>query len=473
MKKLYTLVALTACATLFAEIKEKKSSKSFYCMEPFFSLGSKIAGWRSFLYSQEYPTALRITGGMTRSYKSDTMSRYFLMNNKESLKIRGSAHADYAANTTDIRAEWLGLPNNFEGTLSIKPNYESWGIMVSAKTSLQHLADWKFLKYCSFFIDLPIVHTRTKLNFEQTDVSNAAGQTIAIRDILTAFNNSTWNYQKISTLPLKTLDLAEIRVGIATSYLCSSRALVALSSAFSAPTTSQYKNEYMFEPQTGYNGHPAMISTIHMNLPLTLEETPTQLGLFVDAEHAFLLRTKQYRTFDLKNKEWSRFLLFREKDQATNTTLSGVNVLTRNVRISPYSMFDVLCGLKMSTSCISGEIGFGAWGHHNSRIKFTDEWPEIYGIAGSTTNTSSSASTITTRAANDNTFTIIKESDIDLESAISPAKVIYKAHATVTAQYLTDTWALFGTVGLQMNVPRNSTNGFKTWSLWLSSGTAF
>jgi hypothetical protein len=336
MKKLSLLVTLLGCATLSAEIKEKKSSQTFYSMQPLFNVGNKMAGaGRLSLFSLDHSANVYAAGVVTQSYNSASMSKFFLFNNQSSLVIRGSAHGDYSANTTDVRADWLGLPTNFEGTLNLAPSFESWGIALRFKKSLATMIDISFLKRCALFLEIPVVHTKTNLAFTQSSVSNAGATTSAVYDILTAFNNTTWNYQKISKTAQETTRLAELRLGLSNTFLASDRALVGLSSALSIPTTKQYANTYMFEPQGGHNGHPGMVSTVHIAVPLTLENSSTHFSFFVDAEHTFLFRTKQHRTFDLKDKPWSRFLLLREKDQTTNTTIPGVNILTRNVRISP------------------------------------------------------------------------------------------------------------------------------------------
>lgn len=473
MKKIYLICTATIFLSALAEIKEKKTDRTFYNLQPFFTLGSRLSGWKSLLFSLEPRTGFRVTGGVTRSYKSEHMAEYFLFNHNRSLIVRGSALGNAQDVTTNVRADWLGLPNNFEGTLNLHPSYRSWGVMITGKQSLQDLCDCKFLKRSSLFIEIPIVQNETNLTFTQSNVSNTAANTNDVYDILTAFNNRDWKYQKISTVSLKKLALAEIRLGLSNTFLSSDRALVAMTSALSIPTTQKCDNKYMFEPQPGYNGHPGMISTVHMAFPLSGDDCNTHFSLFLDGEHIFVVRTKQYKTFDLLNNPWSRFLPMRLKDQVANTTIPGVNVLTREIRFSPYSQIDVIVGAKIASEYITCEVGFGAWAHYKGRIKFTDEWQEIYGIAGTTANTTASASTIRTQAVNDNTFIPIKEADLDIESALSPSQVLYKAHASLDIHNIGKNATIFATLGWQMQIPSNKTNGFKTWSLWITTGADF
>ena len=473
MKKIYIIVVTTLCSTVSAEITEKKTARSFYSMQPLFNLGTRIGGWKSILFSKSPTTGLRLTGATTQSYKSQKMAQYFLFDHQESLTVRGSAHDDYASNTTNIQAEWLGLSHTFEGTLSLKPSYKSRGFMITAKQSLQNFFDWSFLQRCSLFFELPVVHNETNLAFTQTNISGAGAETDSVHDILTAFNNSEWKHQRISTKPLKEWALSEIRLGMSNTFLSSDRALVAMISAFSIPVAKKNKNKYMFEPQAGCNGHPGIISSVHMALPLSDENAETHFSLFLDAEHLFLMRTHRYKTFDLKNKPWSRFLKLRVKDQQPDVTIPAMNVLTRKVRFSPYSQFDVLVGGKITGTYATFELAFGAWGHYKGRIKFTDTWQEIYGIAGNAANTSASKSTIGKQEENDIHFTPITEADLDINSALSPAQVIYKTHATITLCPSGKDHPAFATLGWQMQIPGNNTNGFRTWTLWGSVGGSF
>lgn len=477
MKKCIRFIACLCISYSYADIqderKEHKTSQSFYWNAPLNSVGLRYAGAREEFFSSKHTHTIRAYGAYTKSFSSTKMAQFFLKEHKEELIIRGSEHELFTDYTTDVRADWLGLPNNFEGTLSLSSSYETYGITFSARTSLKDFLPYSFFKRSSLFCELPIVHTKTDLDFTQSKISNAAADTDPVYDILTAFNNSEWKFQKIRTTHDKTTQLTELRLGFAKTFISNHRALLSMTSAISIPTMRSYKNEYMFEAHGGLHGHAGIISSVHINAPLTLDQEPFYCSFFLDAEHTLVVRSKQYRTFDLKDKQWSRFMQFRKKDELADVTYPGVNILTQKVRISPYSMFDVLAGFRFKTGSLDAEIGFGAWGHPHARIKFTETFDETYGIAGTAANYSASASTINTLAANDTNFTPIFVTDLNISSAVSPSKVIYKAHGSASYHYHTDSYAGYISLILQIQIPRNHTNGFKTWSLGLSAGTGF
>ena len=118
------------------------------------------------------------------------MRRHFLMANKNSLKVRGSAHANFASLTDpeDIRADWIGLPTGFQGTLNINPKLWQLSVMLSARHSFDQLFGSNFFENWFGFITMPVVIAHTDINFTQDGIT-AAATTGEVRDILTAFNN--------------------------------------------------------------------------------------------------------------------------------------------------------------------------------------------------------------------------------------------------------------------------------------------
>ena len=212
-----------------------------------------------------------------------------------------------------------------------------------------------------------------------------------------------------------------------------------------------------------------------MQLPLSREDETFQASLTLNLENSWLFRNYQYRTFDLIDKEWSRYLLMRLKDQTTNTTTPGVNVLTHKVRVSPHNTMDFSTTFRGNYDIFEVELGYGAWAHGGDTIRITSKspWVAQYGIAGTTTNTSASGSTIITKASNDTTFTTIKETDLDLTSGAMPQNLVHKIHGSfgcAIKHHITD--GNFG-VGAFVELPNNSTKALSTWGIWVKLGGAF
>lgn len=473
MKKL-VLIPLLLISCTQGESIVKQSSQSFLFTQPAFSnLAQHLSFWHDSWFDIEKKSAFQVSWSYQHSFNSNKLKQYFLMADRESLKVHGSAHANYGVLTTDVRAEWLGLPNDFQGTLVIAP--EQWQMCwnISMRRSLPKLFDSSFFDRMWAFVDLPVTMVHNNLNFKQEAVTGAGAATATVHDIETAFQNPDWNYQKMKTTSNSKTGLGHVRVGFGKTFISEGKMHVASYSALSIPTAKKQTNKYLFQPQNGLNGHVAMVWGASLQFPLTGNDNPNASCVFLEFENNYLIRNDQYRSFDLKNKEWSRFLLLRQKDQTTNTTTPGVNILTQSVRVSPYAIIDVSGGLRFNIGVSQAEIGFGVWGHNKERVRLNNAWQETYGIAGTTTNTSASASTIKTLGADDATFTAIKETDIDFNSGSSPATVLYRGHIAIGARGRGENAdALFG-CGAFVMIPRNRTKMLSQWGVWIKTGGAF
>lgn len=468
MKKSSIVFVLGFCA-LNAEFKTEKSSQSFLFTRPIFqNAAMHNSFWHEAWFDNSKTSGVHLSAAYQKSFNSSKLKRYFLMANRDQLIIRGEGNGNFNNSSTDVRAEWLGLPTDFEGTLTIKP--EQWQACwnLSIRKNFNPFGSAFFDKMW-LFLEVPVVMINNNMHFAQTAVSNAATSGEVV-DIVTAFNSSSWNYQKIRTSKKKVIRPAEVRVGFGSTFLSTDRAHVAMYSALSIPTYHKQNNKYLFEPQPGFNGHFASVSGASLQLPITKKDDPNSTCLFVNLETTYLIRQKEYRTFDLKNKEWSRFLLVRKNGQ---DAIPGVNALTRKVRVSSYAMIDALAGVRFNVGYSQAEFGFGVWGHTSERLKFINTWQELYGIAGSTASTSASASTILTRASNDASFTAIKETDLDVDSAKSLATVMYRAHVALGARGRNENSNLALGCGGFVEIPRNKTKGFSTWGAWAKLATAF
>jgi hypothetical protein len=474
MKKIIgiALLGYSFLSAAESERKTEKTSISHLFVRPVHdNLTARNNYWHDSFLDVDKKNAFQILTQYHRSFGSDDMRRHFLMANRNSLKVRGSTHADFASvtNPEEIRADWIGLPTGFQGTLNINPKLWQLSIMVSARHSFDKLFGLDFFENWFGFINMPLVIAHTDMNFTQDGVT-AAATTGEVRDILTAFNNSTWKYQKIRTDNKTSTNIGEIRLGLGRTLLSTGRATAATYSAISIPATKKPSNEYIFEPQVGFNGHVGIIFGANLELPLTREESEDQTMLFLDFENNSLIRNKQYRTFDLKNKQWSRFLEYRKNGF---TAEQGVNIMTRKTRCSPYSITQASTGIRFTHNKVEGQVGFGVWGHGAERLVLDTAWEEEYGIAGTTITTSATVSTIKTLGADDAAFTTVKKEDIDLNSAASPATVAFSAHASLGGRGRGENADGFWGIGASAEIPRGSTKAFKTIGFWATAGGAF
>ena len=65
------------------------------------------------------------------------------------------------------------------------------------------------------------------------------------------------------------------------------------------------------------------------------------------------------RTFDLKGKPYSRYMLFFDK--GTNSLVPGINVLTKDCNVKPHNYVNVITGIRFKYYKAVGEIGYELW----------------------------------------------------------------------------------------------------------------
>ncbi len=463
----FVKITLYADTTLYSGLTQI-SSQTFLFTRPLFqNIATRTTLWHDAGFDETKNTGFRVTGSFQSTTTSPLLKQYFLMQNHDSIVISNTD-----ANR-DIRPEWLGLPNNFGGTLNITPEQSQGCFEIQARHSLKSFFKTGFLSSMYVAASMPILLVKNNLNFSQSRITNAGPTTNTVFDIVSAFTNPTWNYQKISTSNKTTVRPGELRLELGKTFISNERALLVSYSGISLPMTGPQKNEYIFTPQIGNNGHIGFLWGAHLQAPLTSKESFTSCTFFLDLENTWLIRNHQYRTFDLKNKEWSRYLLLRKKNQIIDQTIPAINILTQKVRLSPYSIVEFSTGLRLDVNKVMAEIGFGVWGHGGERAKLIAQWQEIYGIAGTAINTTASTSTIREQATNDATFTPILQNDINLNSGETVPTVNYRVHTSLGTHIRGKKADGFLGIGAFIEIPHNPTKSFEQWGLWLTLGGAF
>src|SRR5439155_3342437 len=149
------------------------------------------------------------------------------------------------------------------------------------------------------------------------------------------------------------VQLAEIRITLESSYLAKDHFLLAYHSALSIPTARKQNPQFLFDPVVGYNRHIAFIGGVDIQFLLNNDADSYAFCYFIGLENTFLVKNRQCRTFDLKNKKWSRFLLFNCSEGKPNATIPGVNILTLEATVRPYCLVDFTTGWRVQTDYFS------------------------------------------------------------------------------------------------------------------------
>ncbi|MFT6765680.1 MAG: hypothetical protein ACJAZS_000565 [Alteromonas naphthalenivorans] len=465
-KFLYTSIFLL-CFSLTA--KTDKSSQTFLFTRPTHqNLGLSQVFWFGVPLNKDQKTGVRINASYQDSRKADRIKQYFLPIDKAAVKIHNTA--------TDKNAlpVWFGLPDGFSGNVNFAPEQKQIGGTIDVRRIIGPLFGIKFAK--DWWVQLTVAAAKVENNLKltQSNVQNAAANTLAVYDIVTAFKNPDWTYLKIDGERSRS-GLSEVRLTLGSTFVSNGRAYASSYSAISLPGKGSTSNAYMFDSQVGFNKHVGIIWGINMQAPLTREEEKHLVTFNINLESNFLIRNYQHRTFDLKDKEWSRYLLMRHKDETGTATVPGVNVLTHKVRVSPHALVDFTTSLRATRGYFQGEVGYGLWAHGGESVKITDthKWIEEYQIAGTAGARWASDATIISRGTDSATFTAIKESDLDLDSCSQLAAAIHRIHIYGNLQSKQSTRNMHAGLGAFVEMPRNETKALSTYGVWFNAGGSF
>ncbi len=465
---------LSASGPCFSAVEapNQKFSRSFFFTHPVQqNIALKQALWHNLLYNKEKKTAIEAAVFFQKSTKPLNISQYFLPPNRTSLLFSTALNAD-------VLPYWFNLPTNFSGTMALAPKQAQEGLMLEGRHTLGDLFDIDvcgvdFLKNWAAYWSIAFVHAKNNLHLTQSDVQNPGPTSNPVYDIVTAFNNPLWNYDKINGATSQG-GVSEIRVGIATTLLGTERVHIATYSSLSLPTHTNISNVYLFNAEMGYN-HVGIVWGINFQVPLTREKEKYLLALTINLENNFLIRNHQYRTFDINLKPWSRFILMRKKDDPNDVLIPGVNVLTHKMLVKAHDVIDFSAGLRFTKGSFEIDAGYALWAYGGETCRFTasNPWIPDYGLAGTLPNTSANGSTIKTRAANDPEFVTIAESNIDLKSGTMPPCFANKAYAAIGYKGIGDRFNTDAGLGFFVEVPHNVTDALSQWGLWFSAGVAF
>ena len=461
--------------------------------------------WHDFLYGKkDGGGSFQVMTYYQQSIQDPETIRYFTFGHKLALKVRGDADSD--AKFRDIRAEWLGLPSDFRGTMSINPEQRQFACLVTYNQDLKKYLEYDFLKRFWIEVSLPIVAVENHMNFCQYDVFTDSD--LFPNDLISAFNQCRWEYQKINGKKSK-LNLAPIRIRFGGAFMDDGNNQIVSYSAIFLPTGQEDYNNYLFEPLTDYNGHIGYGSGVNFQFVLNREnDNIYDVCFFLNLEAIFLIRNWHCRTFDLKclpfkdncpscrdycspceyqPRPWSRYLQFNCEGGIPEQNIPGVNILTRRVKVRPYSVFDFSTGFRLKSERWEFEIGYNIWGHGSERIECIKKFRNRWGIAGQKQEgdqfaRSASLSTICQQRATDEEllpqdnenyrFIPICESDLDLDSAASQGALNHKIHIAGGVEYKGDCVDSFFGLGAYYDYAQKN-SALKTWGVWGKLGGSF
>jgi hypothetical protein len=476
------LLALDDCVEFLARCKElldEKTSQSFMFPRPIYrNLAAQLStGWTDCIYDKPgcMQASLQAVGiyQQTRPYRS--VNQYFLFNNKTSLIIKGENAPQ--AKLRDVRAEWLLLPSDFSGVMTIKPEQKQGGLWLEYNQNIRKFIDHKFFDSWWFGIALPVQFVENDIKITQTFVLNP-GPANGPADIIEAFNQGTWNYGKFNPNSMKKAGLAELMFKLGATFMDRDGFQIGYYNNFILPLAGGQDAAYIFSPFLGNNKHFGFGIGLHFQLPLNECTENNLFAFFFDIESIYLLRRKQLRTFDLRGRPWTRFLLMTRRDGTGN--IPGVNVLTFPVHLYPFNLVDLSTGFRFKFNHFDLQIGYDLWAHGDEKVGLHALISDLqssnfrdFGVQGNLPGqTATDTSTIDFLGPLDLGFRSLRISELDLQSGIARAAVTHRVHLATGAVVDMDCYTGFFGIGGFIEFPQQDT-ALANWGAWAKFGGSF
>ncbi|MBU4387754.1 hypothetical protein KJ644_04805 [Candidatus Dependentiae bacterium] len=432
------------------------------------------------------------------SCSSGDLSNYFMIDGKSELVIKGYD----VLGSKDIAAEWLGIPSSgdmddidaqrtagghkFSSKISMAPEMKRWGVNYFVQKKLRDNF-W-------FSILVPFVNVATNARLSEYEISGARPETLMplLEDdsrgvlffeeplnVTQALSHPLMKYGKIDNKKHQKAGLADItlRLGLNKMY---KKCLLDLYTQLVVPTGDKPTAEYLFEPIVG-NGHHfaagagAKFSAKYKNFTL-----------MSDFDYLYLFQSSEKRSFDLNNGPWSRYMaattgLPRTRPQRL------INYLTKDLYVTPGSYANALFAADFNRDKIHLQFGVNIEAKASEKVYLKEGFNDYVGIAFYDTHAPQSMivdtydtynrtyskadindDMIVAIASADSSFTNIKESDLNLDSARSLNQLSVNPFVSVGFDGTLDSHPYnvsFGTF-----YKSNSNNkSIGSWGLWLNA----
>jgi len=471
---------------------EDHSAHTFMFTKPVTSnLSIEQAGWSNVLYNKQVlGGAFQAYGIFEDSIINGPLQSYFLFNGKQELVVEygsnsGGNPGDYntLSGNRDILAQWLGIADpNFNESYTFQPAQTQYGIAFEYNHDVKHFVKMGIFENLTGGIVVPLIFTRNTLNFNGSE---------QLRDALNGISMGQ-NYQLIPEDSIERFHAAFAMPYIATKYRNDNDVQIATKTILIIPISAPVDNQYIFEPQIEYNGHAILGSQVAFQIPIfkRAQDSTARINLFIYLENKFPFKNTQYRTFDLYNKPFSRYLQIY--DNLSNEVVSGVNVFTRKCDVNPYNLINFMTGFRMFYHDSCAEIGYELWGHgqENIIIQSNNAWEENrFGIAliddtgTPTLGQTASTSTINYVGPQDtaipagggapvNNPVYIDSRDLDLNSAGAASAITHRMFASANFARRSSRLYTFLTLGSFIEVSQNN-SALSKWGAWVKFGVSF
>lgn len=445
-------------------------------------------------------------GGKTVAGNCHGLAQYFMPFGKTELIVGEYGSQAALNNTVDVVANYFGVLTanpglnadaytvtdlTFQSKISLRPAQSVIGCGLHYAQMLSRRCDgtgwW-------FDIAFPIEQVKNKVCFKEVVINSGGGDVqpgfvATVGDALrgnTVFGNKKFNYGKICAGAMKKTGVADVQIRLGYTPINTKTGYVDTYIGLIAPTGNKPCGEFIFEPIVGNNKHWGIqFGTLD---GAELWGNDCQALWFEGVINGqFLFHNTQRRSFDLVDKQWSRYIALYPNAQATALTdmTPGINILTRAMRVDPRFALTMNLSLRWAelNNGFEFEGGYNFYGRQAERVCLSCPWVEGPGIIGidpanrfalETKNNATISKAMPVIGLIDvdrnidtlvSTFVSIKRADLNLASAAHPAVITHTLYGTAGYRFDLCEFPLLAALGGSYEFSSNNA-GLKRWNAW-------
>lgn len=536
-KKLVALLSLSAIAgSLSADCDRNDSSlleatnKTTLTIHPLFvsqqpELVSGFRNDRNQTRENGWGGAFQAVLFGSRTTDGKDLARYFFPDAHESLvaandgPVAGQAGFSVKKDLLAQDFNVFTVNNNFESTISIEPQQSVIGLGLHARQSFWKSHEKGRGLWISF--SAPIMHVKNDMNFFENVTNNGGGANeaanpVVVANMTEAFQQSDWKFGKITECAMKKTGLGDIEAKVGYEWL--QHEPVHMESYFGLiiPTGNKNEGEFVFEPIVGRGKYFGIMLGSSLGLEIwTSEDGDKNLRYELANHYEVLFKRDQKRSFDLKNKPWSRYLpVYANQEEAAaaaalvagpnplfaqNVSTPGINVFTQEVQVTPGLTTDINTAFVFTWKKFQAEAGYNFLAKRAEKVELDCPWqvgPALKHFLGAgqtnpirTINGSPFYEQIVSSipvapaagvliipvqvAPADYEISLIQESDLDLNSAATPALFANTLYATLGFHCQDREYPIFGNFGASYTFSKNNDAVPRRWVLWVKMGVSY
>jgi hypothetical protein len=364
------------------------TNHTYMFVRPIFdSVGIQQASWNDIVFhKQKTGTAFQIYSILEQSYPNLNNPAYFLFNGKNQLTIQAGTTSTFQMPGTtpavtppqvnpssaaqgqmyvqsfnrDILGQWVGInavgaaPSTTAASgvnFTLQPTQRSACILAEFSQDLHKIINISIFENWFINVAAPITWIENNLGI--------SGNQTAID----AMNSQNFTFAKMSPGDMDSVRLTQVAISLGTRYMGEPDTHVISTTGVIVPLVEQDCNSSIFQPVQGFNSHFGFDTNAFFQFPVCQrhEYSNSKILFFFDLHNTFLARNHQLRTYDIRKKPFSRYMLLY--DAATNETIPAMNALTLRSRVEPFMLTNFATGFRLKYKDSIGEIGYELWAH--------------------------------------------------------------------------------------------------------------